>query len=154
MSERIGLEITLRRSDVARFAELTCPDYDGDDPSRWWEELTAEHDCAVTLSQPEMSCTWEKGIRKAAKEGIPFYGHGTGTSESDPFALASQGKEVLIVPVDGDDNAIVPWDYRRGRPAEGADKAVANVRRFATLYAGAYEEVNCGSFGRTPKKRK
>ena len=87
MGDRCYLEITLRRSDLSRFA----PHIDVAPDEEWWDHLDEEQDRPgiVTASVYEANYAWYDERMNAAKADIPFYGYHADGGEYGSYAFAS-----------------------------------------------------------------
>jgi hypothetical protein len=108
MGDRCYIEITMRRSDLSRFAAHV----DAAPAEKWWDCLTEEENRpgVVTVSVYEANYGWYDERAAAAKDGIPFYGTHADGGEYGPYAFASWNGEHCETPLNHDCDLILAVD--------------------------------------------
>jgi hypothetical protein len=108
MGDRCYLELTLRRSDLARFA----PHIDAAPEEKWWDRLDEDeaNPELVTASVYEANYSWYDERMNAAKADIPFYGYHAEGGEYGSYAFASWAGKLQEAPLSHEGDLILAVD--------------------------------------------
>lgn len=132
MGDRCYLELTIRQSDLSRFA----PYIDVEPDEKWWDRLDEEEDLPgiVTGSVYEANYAWYDERMNAAKAGIPFYGYHAEGGEYGSYAFASWAGNLHEAPLNHDGALILAVD-------ENLKLISAAARRHLRKYVAALKEI-------------
>ena len=132
MGDRCYLEITLRRSDLPRFA----PHIDAAPEEEWWDHLDEEQDRPeiVTASVYEANYAWYDERMNAAKANIPFHGYHAEGGEYGSYAFASWAGKLHEAPLSHEGDLVLAVD-------ENLKPITAKARRHLRQYVAALKMI-------------
>ena len=126
MGDRCYLEITLRRSDLDRFAKHL----DAAPGEEWWDHLDEEANQPgiVTASVYEANYAWYDERAAAAREGIDFHGWHAEGGEYGPYEFVAFKGKHLEAERNHDGELVIAVDENL-RPLAG----MAHLRKYVRI---------------------
>ena len=125
MGDSCFLEITMRRSDLPRFASHI----DAAPEEKWWDRLDEDENRPeiVTVSVYEANYSWYDERMNTAKAEIPFYGYHAEGGEYGSYAFASLAGKLHEAPLSHEGDLMLAVDENL-KPI--SSKARRNLRQY------------------------